>query len=72
MTFALFYFGSSFVTDRVLLDKSFYVWVSLFSLFHLSVFWSFMADTFSLEQSKRLFPFIGAGAAPVPPRRRSS
>jgi AAA family ATP:ADP antiporter len=63
VTFALFYFGPSFVADRVLLDKSFYVWVSLFSLFHLSVFWSFMADTFSLEQSKRLFPFIAAGAS---------
>jgi AAA family ATP:ADP antiporter len=62
-TFALFYFGSSLVSDRVLLDKGFYVWVSLFSLFHLSVFWSFMADTFSTEQSKRLFPFIGAGAS---------
>jgi AAA family ATP:ADP antiporter len=70
VTFALFFFGSSFVTDRVLLDKSFYVWVSLFSLFHLSVFWSFMADTFSVEQAKRLFPFIGvgvsAGAATAP------
>src|SRR5688572_18048349 len=63
VTFTLFFLGSRFVTDRVLLDKSFYVWVSLFSLFHLSVFWSFMADTFSLEQSKRLFPFIGAGAS---------
>ena len=61
VTFALFYVGASFVADRVLLDKAFYVWVSLFSLFHLSVFWSFMADTFSSEQSKRLFPFIGAG-----------
>jgi AAA family ATP:ADP antiporter len=70
VTFALFYLGSSAVTDGVLLDKSFYVWVSLFSLFHLSVFWSFMADTFSSEQSKRLFPFIGvgvsAGAAAAP------
>jgi AAA family ATP:ADP antiporter len=62
-TFALFYFGSSFVADSVLLDKSFYVWVSLFSLFHLSVFWSFMADTFSSDQAKRLFPFIGVGAS---------
>lgn len=70
VTFALFFFGSRFVTDRVLLDKSFYVWVSLFSLFHLSVFWSFMADTFNVEQAKRLFPFIGvgvsAGAATAP------
>jgi AAA family ATP:ADP antiporter len=36
----------------------------------LSVFWSFMADTFNSEQSKRLFPFIGvgvsAGAAAAP------
>jgi AAA family ATP:ADP antiporter len=63
VTFALFYLGSSFVADAVLLDKSFYVWVSLFSLFHLSVFWSFMADTFNIEQSKRLFPFIAAGAS---------
>lgn len=63
VTFALFYLGSSFVSNDVVLDKSFYVWVSLFSLFHLSVFWSFMADTFSLEQSKRLFPFIAAGAS---------
>jgi AAA family ATP:ADP antiporter len=70
VTFALFYLGSNLVTDAVLLDKSFYVWVSLFSLFHLSVFWSFMADTFTSEQSKRLFPFIGvgvsAGAAAAP------
>ena len=50
VTFALFFVGSSFVTDRVLLDKSFYVWVSLFSLFHLTVFWSFMADKFNLVQ----------------------
>jgi AAA family ATP:ADP antiporter len=70
VTFALFFLGSNLVTDAVLLDKSFYVWVSLFSLFHLSVFWSFMADTFNSEQSKRLFPFIGvgvsAGAATAP------
>ena len=63
VTFALFYFGARFVDDAVLLDKSFYVWVSLFSLFHLSVFWSFMADTFNSEQSKRVFAFIGAGVS---------
>jgi ATP:ADP antiporter, AAA family len=62
-TFALFFFASRFVSNDVLLDKSFYVWVSLFSLFHLSVFWSFMADTFSIEQSKRVFAFIAAGAS---------
>jgi AAA family ATP:ADP antiporter len=63
VTFLLFFIASKFVTDRVLLDKSFYVWVSLFSLFHLSVFWSFMSDTFNTEQSKRVFAFIGVGAS---------
>ena len=51
------------ITNRILLDKSFYLWVSLFSLFHVSVFWSFMADTFSKEQSRRVFAFIAAGAS---------
>jgi AAA family ATP:ADP antiporter len=39
------------------------VWVSVFSLFHVSVFWSFMSDLFSKEQSNRLFAFIAAGAS---------
>jgi AAA family ATP:ADP antiporter len=30
---------------------------------HLSVFWSFMADQFSKEQSRRLFAFIATGAS---------
>ncbi|MEM9254062.1 MAG: MFS transporter [Pseudomonadota bacterium] len=63
LSFVLFYLGTQTFGDRVLLDKSFYVWISLFSLFHISVFWSFMADTFSKPQSKRLFGFISAGAS---------
>ncbi len=39
----------------------FYVWVSTFNLLTISVFWSFMADTFSATQAKRLFGFIAAG-----------
>jgi hypothetical protein len=35
--------------------------VSVFSLFAVAVFWSFMADLFTAEQGKRLFGFIGAG-----------
>jgi AAA family ATP:ADP antiporter len=37
------------------------VWVSVFNLFAVTVFWSFMADLFTSEQGKRLFGFIGAG-----------
>ena len=62
-SFILFYLGTQVLADRTLLDKSFYVWISLFSLFHISVFWSFMADTFSKPQATRLFGFVGAGAS---------
>jgi ATP:ADP antiporter, AAA family len=63
VSFVLFYIGENTLTERTLLDKAFYLWVSLFSLFHISVFWSFMADTFSKPQATRLFGFIGAGAS---------
>ncbi len=63
VSFVAFYFLVPQLTDPVIAEKSFYVWVSAFSLFHLSVFWSFMADTFSSEQSKRLFSVVGAGAS---------
>src|ERR1700685_256044 len=45
----------------VILARVFFVWVSVFNLFAVAVFWSFMADLFTAEQSKRLFGFIGAG-----------
>ena len=45
----------------VILARVFFVWVSMFNLFAVAVFWSFMADLFSAEQGKRLFGFIGAG-----------
>ncbi len=44
-------------------DKIFYIWVSVFSLYHVTVFWSFMADLFTKEQSSRLFAFIATGAS---------
>jgi AAA family ATP:ADP antiporter len=41
----------------------FFVWISVFNLFAVSVFWSFMADLYSSEQGKRLFAFIAAGGS---------
>jgi ATP:ADP antiporter, AAA family len=43
--------------------RVFFVWVSVFNLFVVSVFWSFMADLFDREQGKRVFAFIAAGAS---------
>jgi len=62
-SFITYYLCAGLVGDRALLDKAFYVWVSVFSLFHLSVFWSLMSDTFDQEQAKRLFAIIAAGAS---------
>ena len=63
LTFLSFYALISTMADRTLVDKSFYVWVSVFSLFHISVFWSFMSDLFNKEQAGRLFGIIAAGAS---------
>ena len=63
LTFLFFYALASLSSDRTLVDKSFYVWVSVFSLFHISVFWSFMSELFSKEQAGRLFGIIAAGAS---------
>ena len=41
--------------------RVFFVWVSVFNLFAVSVFWTFMADLFRTEQGKRLFGFVAAG-----------
>lgn len=43
------------------LGTVFFVWVSVFNLFVVSVFWSFMADIWSDEQARRLFPIIALG-----------
>lgn len=62
-SFVAFYFGSAFMADPVVVDKAFYVWVSVFSLFHISVFWSLMSDVFTKAQAPRLFAFIASGAS---------
>jgi AAA family ATP:ADP antiporter len=41
--------------------RAFYVWTSVFNLFVVTIFWSFMADVFRSDQAKRLFGFIGVG-----------
>ncbi|MEE9131044.1 MAG: MFS transporter [Phycisphaerales bacterium] len=45
------------------LGRVFYIWLSVFNLFVMSVGWGFMADIFSNPQSRRLFGFIASGAS---------
>ncbi len=49
--------------DDTLPARLFFVWVSVFNLFVVSVFWSFMADLFNKEQAGRMFAFIAGGAS---------
>jgi AAA family ATP:ADP antiporter len=62
-SFVAFYVAASTITDSALINKAFYVWISVFSLFHVSVFWSLMADLYTKEQAPRLFAFIASGGS---------
>lgn len=55
--YTLFYFEIS----PAHVAQSFFIWVSVFNLFVVSVFWSFMNDIYDKDQAKRLFGSIAAG-----------
>jgi AAA family ATP:ADP antiporter len=57
----LFWLLLTLAIEPVWVARVFFVWVSVFNLFAVAVFWSFMADLFDSAQGKRLFGFIGAG-----------
>lgn len=60
LAFAVSFHVSS---DNVWVARAFYVWISVYNLFVVSVTWSLMADVFDGRQAKRLFAFIAAGAS---------
>ncbi|MBI2226115.1 MAG: MFS transporter, partial [Betaproteobacteria bacterium] len=60
---AIFWLLLSFDIGKQNVARVFFVWISVFNLFAVSVFWSFMADLFAAEQGKRLFGFIAAGGS---------
>ncbi len=41
--------------------RAFFIWVSVFNLFAVSLFWGMMADVFRAEQGQRLFALISVG-----------
>ncbi|MGZ5042388.1 MAG: hypothetical protein ACXWHZ_19330 [Usitatibacter sp.] len=65
---AVFWLLLTLGVEKPLVARVFFVWISVFNLFAVSVFWSFMADLWTSEQGKRLF-----GSSPrVDPRERWS
>lgn len=57
----LFYAAFQVESWRAPAARAFFIWASVFNLFVVSVFWSFMVDIFSSAQGKRLFGLIAAG-----------
>lgn len=49
------------IEDSVWIGRIFFIWVSIFNLFVISVFWSFMTDIYRSAQSKRLFGMLAVG-----------
>jgi AAA family ATP:ADP antiporter len=48
--------------QTIWIGRIFFIWISIFNLFVVSVFWALIVDIFNSEQGKRLFGFIAAGA----------
>jgi len=57
---ALLYYADS--EQTIWIGRVFFIWISIFNLFVVSVFWALIVDIFSTAQGKRLFGFIAAGA----------
>lgn len=49
--------------SHVWLGRIFFVWLSVFNLYVVSVFWSFMADIYTREQGRRLFGLLSSGGS---------
>ena len=63
LTFVGFYVAGSTLGENDIVNRCYYVWLSVFSLYHLSVFWTFMSGLYNKEQAKRLFSIIAMGAS---------
>lgn len=57
----IFFFLFNVEERSINTSRAFFIWVNAFSMFIVSLFWSFMNDIYSRRQSKRLFAFIAAG-----------
>lgn len=58
-----FYFLFKLGVNPAQTAQLFFVWLSVFNVFVVSVFWSFMSDIFRNDQAKRLYGVIAAGGS---------
>jgi len=53
------YFGN----ENSVISRIYFVFISVYNVFVVSVFWSFMSDVYTKKQGKRLFGVIAAGGS---------
>ncbi|MDJ0793627.1 MAG: hypothetical protein QNI98_05215 [Woeseiaceae bacterium] len=61
-SFIGFYIAGATMSGNDIVNRIYYVWTSVFGLFHLSVFWTFMSGLYNSRQAERLFGVIAVGA----------
>lgn len=61
--FVVFTYAQNNGLSLLWISRAFFVWLSVFNLFVVSVFWSFMADLYTKAQSRRLFGVISSGGS---------
>lgn len=57
-----FYFAFHLFESEIL-SVAFFIWLSVFNLFVISIFWSFNSDVFGTRQARRLYGPIAAGGS---------
>lgn len=62
LSFVGFYVAGATLSGNDIVNRIYYVWTSVFGLFHLSVFWTFMSGLYNKQQAERLFGVIAVGA----------
>ena len=62
LSFVGFYIAGATASGNDIVNRTYYVWTSVFGLFHLSVFWTFMSGLYNKKQAERLFGVIAVGA----------
>jgi AAA family ATP:ADP antiporter len=62
LSFVGFYVAGATLAGNDIVNRIYYVWTSIFGLFHLSVFWTFMSGLYNKKQAERLFGVIAVGA----------
>jgi AAA family ATP:ADP antiporter len=58
-----FYFWFHVEQNHTWIARVFFVWLTVYAVFVLSVCWSLCVDVFTAEQAERLFGFIAAGTS---------